>query len=129
MVEGRRSKVKGHRQRNLVVHTDPRNVVFNRVVAKLSTFDLRPSTAWLGYLNERVPMAIPRNIIEAARRYVRQHYPDMDGMRCTGEEAATGRYIVTARRHQATEDGRSIERIVRVTLDEGGKVLRASSSK
>lgn len=74
-------------------------------------------------------MSVPRTIIEAARRYVRERYPEMDGMRCTAQEAAAGRYIVTARRRQATEDGRSIERIVRVTLDEGGKVLRASSSK
>lgn len=74
-------------------------------------------------------MAIPRNVIEAARRYVRQRFPDMEGMRCSGQEAAAGRYIVTARRRQATEDGRSIELIVRVTLDEGGKVLRASASK
>lgn len=75
-------------------------------------------------------MAAPRAIIEAARRYVREHYPDMQGMRCTGEPAPVpGAYIVTARRRQNTQDGRSIERIVRVTLDAAGAVLRVSVSK
>lgn len=75
-------------------------------------------------------MAAPRAIVEAARRYVRQHFPDMQGMRCTGEPAPVeNRYIVTARRTQATADGRTIERVVRVTLDGNGNVLRASASK
>lgn len=75
-------------------------------------------------------MPAPRAVIEAARRYVRQNFPDMEGMRCSGAPApAPNMYIVTARRRQATADGRMIERIVRVTLDAQGKVLRASASK
>jgi hypothetical protein len=75
-------------------------------------------------------MAAPRFIVEAARRYVRERYPDMTGMRCTGEPAPVpGKYIVTARRSRATADGRTIERVVRVTLDDAGKVLRVSASK
>jgi hypothetical protein len=75
-------------------------------------------------------MAAPRYVVEAARRYVRERFPDMQGMRCSGEPApAPGKYIVTARRQQQTRDGRSIERIVRVTIDSNGNVLRASTSK
>ncbi len=75
-------------------------------------------------------MPAPRAIIEAARRYVRTNFPDMAGMRCTGETAPVpGKYIVTARRKQPTADGNTIERIIRVTLDEQGNVLRASASK
>ena len=75
-------------------------------------------------------MAAPRSIVEAARRYVRTHFPDMQGMRCTGEPAPiAGKYIVTARRSQPTADGRTIERIIRVTLDADGNVLRTSASK
>lgn len=75
-------------------------------------------------------MAAPRSIVEAARRYVRANFSDMQDIRCTGEPAPVpGKYIVTARRRQATADGRSLERIVRVTLDADGKVLRASMSK
>lgn len=75
-------------------------------------------------------MAAPRYVVEAARRYVRERFPEMQGMRCSGEPApAPGKYIVTARRRQQTRDGRSIERIVRVTLDANGKVLRVNTSK
>jgi hypothetical protein len=75
-------------------------------------------------------MAAPRYVVEAARRYVRDRFPEMQGMRCSGEPAPVpGKYIVTARRQQQTRDGRTIERIVRVTLDSDGKVLRASASK
>lgn len=75
-------------------------------------------------------MAAPRSVIEAARRYVRAHFPGMEGMRCSGQPApVAGKYIVTARRQQQTADGRTIERIVRVTVDADGKVLRATASK
>lgn len=75
-------------------------------------------------------MAAPRYVVEAARRYVRDRFPGMEGMRCTGMPAPVpGRYIVTARRRQPTADGRMIERIVRITLDEHGNVLRATTSK
>ena len=75
-------------------------------------------------------MAIPRNLVEAARRAVLERYPDMAGMRCSTEPApAPGKYIVTARRASRTADGRSLERIVRVTLDDSGRVLRLSASK
>lgn len=75
-------------------------------------------------------MAAPRSVVEAARRYVREHFPGMEGMRCSGEPAPTsGTYIVTARRKQQTQDGRSIDRIVRVTINADGKILRASASK
>ena len=75
-------------------------------------------------------MAAPRFIIEAARRYVRAHFPEMQGMRCSGMAApAADHYIVTARRTQPTADGRTIERVVRITLDAQGNVLRASVSK
>ena len=75
-------------------------------------------------------MAAPRTVVEAARRYVREHFPDMQGMRCQGEPGPIAdRYLVTARRKQATADGRTIERIVRVTLDGQGNVLKASASK
>ncbi|WP_026369645.1 hypothetical protein [Kallotenue papyrolyticum] len=75
-------------------------------------------------------MAAPRAIVEAARRYVRQHFPEMQGMRCSGQPAPVpGRYIVTARRRQPTADGRQIERVVRVTLDAQGNVLRVVAAK
>lgn len=75
-------------------------------------------------------MAAPRAVVEAARRYVRQHFPEMQGMKCSGMPApVAGTYIVTARRQHTTQDGRTIERIVRVTLDERGSVLRATTSK
>ncbi len=75
-------------------------------------------------------MAAPRNVVEAARRAVLQRFPDMAGMRCSAEPAPVpGKYIVTARRGGATSDGRTIQRIVRVTVDEGGRVLRLSASK
>lgn len=75
-------------------------------------------------------MAAPRYIIEAARRYVRVHFLDMQGMRYSGAPApATKRYIVTARRCQATADGQTIERVERVTLDAQYVALRASASK
>lgn len=75
-------------------------------------------------------MAVPRGVIEAARRAVLQRYPDMAGMRCSGEAApAAGKYIVTAKRSAATSDGRSIQRIIRVTVDDQGQILRLSASK
>jgi hypothetical protein len=75
-------------------------------------------------------MAVPRNLVEAAKRAVLERYPDMAGMRCSAEAApAPGKYIVTARCRTATSDGRSLERIVRVTLDDSGRVLRLSASK
>ncbi|HEX6292437.1 MAG TPA: hypothetical protein VFZ66_24845 [Herpetosiphonaceae bacterium] len=75
-------------------------------------------------------MAAPRAVVEAARRYVRERFPEMQGMRCSGAPSpVAGKYIVTARRTQVTQDGRTIERIVRVTLDADGNVLRATASK
>ncbi len=75
-------------------------------------------------------MAAPRSVVEAARRYVREHFPDMQGMRCSGEPAPVAdTFIVTARRQQPTADGRMIERIVRVTLNAEGKVLSTKVSK
>ena len=75
-------------------------------------------------------MAAPRYLIEAARRAVLEKFPDMAGMRCSGEPApAAGKYIVTARRAARTSDGRSLQRIVRVTVDDSGNVLRVSTSK
>ncbi len=75
-------------------------------------------------------MAAPRNVVEAARRAILQRFPDMAGMSCSSEAApASGKYIVTARRTMATKDGRSIQRVVRVTVDDSGRVLRVSASK
>ncbi len=75
-------------------------------------------------------MAAPRSVVEAARRYVRDHFPDMQGMRCSGESAPVDNtFIVTARRPQPTADGKTIERIVRVTLNADGKVLSVKTSK
>ncbi len=75
-------------------------------------------------------MATPRHVVEAARRAVLERYPDMAGMRCTAESAPSpGKYIVTATRSASTSDGRSLQRIVRVTLDASGRVLRLSTSK
>ncbi len=75
-------------------------------------------------------MAVPRNLVEAARRAVLQRFPDMAGMRCSGEPApVAGKYIVTARRATATKDGRWLQRGVGVTLDDQGRVLRLSASK
>ncbi len=75
-------------------------------------------------------MAAPRNVVEAARRAILQRFPDMAGMRCSGEQApAAGKYIITAKRRAATADGRSIQRIVRATVDDRGQVLRISASK
>ena len=75
-------------------------------------------------------MAAPRSVVEAARRYVREQFPDMQGMRCSGEAAPIANtFIVTARRQQPTADGRTIERIVRVTLNADGKVLNVKASK
>jgi hypothetical protein len=75
-------------------------------------------------------MAIPRSLVESARRAVLQKFPEMAGMRCSGEAApAPGKYIVTARRTMPTKDGRALQRVVRVTLDSTGRVLRLSASK
>jgi hypothetical protein len=75
-------------------------------------------------------MAAPHNVIESARKAVLQKFPDMAGMSCSSEAAPVGgKYIVTARRTMATKDGRSIQRVVRVTVDDSGRVLRVSASK
>jgi hypothetical protein len=75
-------------------------------------------------------MGAPRNVVEAAKRAVLDRYPDMAGMKCTSEATpAAGKYIVTARRDMRTADGRVLPRIVRVTVDDSGHVLRISSSK
>ncbi len=75
-------------------------------------------------------MAGPRNLVETARRAILQRYPDMDGMRCSTEQApVAGRYIVTAQKMARTADGRALQRIVRVTLDDAGHILKLSSSK
>lgn len=75
-------------------------------------------------------MAVPRNVIAAARRAVLERYPDMSGMRCSGQPAPDGeKYIVTAQRSARTADGRSLQKIVHVTVDKDGRVLRVSGSK
>ncbi len=75
-------------------------------------------------------MAVPRDLIETARRAVLERFPEMAGMRCTAEPAPVpGKYIVTARRTMATNDGRSLQRVVHVILDDQGRVLRLSASK
>jgi hypothetical protein len=75
-------------------------------------------------------MGAPRNVVEAARRAILERFPDMAGMSCSSEAApAAGKYIVTARRNARTADGRTLERVVRATVDEQGRVLRVSTSK
>lgn len=75
-------------------------------------------------------MGAPRNVIEAARRAVLDRDPNMSGMRCSGEAApGAGKYIVTAQKSTRTADGRTMDRIFRVTVDEDGHVLRISASK
>ncbi len=75
-------------------------------------------------------MGAPRNVVEAARRAVIQRFPDMAGMRCSSEAAPVpGKYIVTARSSASTSDGKKLQRIVRVTVDDRGQVLRLSTSK
>jgi hypothetical protein len=75
-------------------------------------------------------MAAPRNVMAAARRAILERYPDMGGMRCSGQPAPDGeRYIVTAQRSARTADGRSTQKVVHVTVDKDGKVLRISGSK
>ena len=81
-------------------------------------------------IEEGAGMGAPRSVIEAAKRAVLERYPEMAGMSCSGEAApAAGKYIVTARRDVRTADGRSLPRIVRVTVDDSGRVLRLSASK
>lgn len=75
-------------------------------------------------------MGVPRNVVEAARQAVLERFPDMAGMSCSGEPApAAGKYLVTARHTSRTTDGRSVARVVRVTVDESGRVVRISASK
>jgi hypothetical protein len=75
-------------------------------------------------------MSVPGAIIQAARRAILQQFPDMDGMSLTGMPApVAGKYIVTAEKAVGTADGRSLRRIVRVTVDEDGTVLKISASK
>ena len=79
---------------------------------------------------EVTTMTVRRNVIEAAKKAVLERYPDMAGMRCSAEPApVAGKYIVTARRATSTADGRSLQRIIRVTVDDSGRILRLSASK
>lgn len=89
-----------------------------------------PSRILRNNIKEGASMGAPRNVIEAAKRAVLERYPEMAGMSCSGEPApAAGKYIVTARRDVHTADGHSLPRIIRVTVDDGGRVLRVSASK
>ncbi len=75
-------------------------------------------------------MAAPRKVIAAARQAVLERYPEMSGMRCSGQSAPDGeKYIVTAQRAIRTADGQTLQRIVHVTVDQEGRILRVSSSK
>ncbi len=75
-------------------------------------------------------MAAPRNVIAAARRAVLERYPEMSGMRCSGTSAPDGeKYIVTAQTSLRTADGHALRKVVHVTVDKDGHVLRISASK
>lgn len=75
-------------------------------------------------------MAAPRNVVAAARQAVLERFPEMSGMRCSGQAAPDGdNYIVTAQRAVRTADGKSLQRVVHVTVSKEGQVLRVSSSK
>ena len=88
-------------------------------------------------------MSLSSSQLETITRQVYRQYPDLQGSRpsvqrqSVGAEAKSGRsvagaktrYVVTYRSSGRAADGRTIQRIVRATTDENGRVLKMSTSK
>lgn len=64
-----------------------------------------------------------------AKEYVRQHFPEMRETEPTASEPAPGITVFSFRKTFETPDGARLSQTVRVTLDQDGKVIKATSSK
>jgi len=68
--------------------------------------------------------------IEKISRKVRRQFPEMEGVQPTVRQSGnTEQFILTYKGKAELPGGRSIPRIVRVTADDRGHVLRMSTSK
>ena len=96
---------------------------------------------------EELTMAdIKNRCVSRAKRLVRDKFPEMAGVepslekkravskgigrRSSGpDRASTGHYVVTFEKDVSLPGGGSLKRMVRVTVDETGEVVKLTSSK
>jgi hypothetical protein len=72
--------------------------------------------------------------IDSVSKQVRRTYPEMDGCapsvkRQPSPADGTETFLLTYRGRASLPGGKSLNRIVRVVTDSGGRILRISSSK
>lgn len=66
------------------------------------------------------------------RKYVREHFPDMGGVRpsvSSGKSGGKLRHRFTYRRGLQASGGQSLKQIVHLTADEDGNVVKVSVSR
>jgi len=77
-------------------------------------------------------MKMDKKLIEKVSRKVASSFPEMKGVRprVKREKTASGlRYRLTYKGSAELPGGRTMKRITHVLVDEGGKILRMSTSK
>jgi hypothetical protein len=74
---------------------------------------------------------LPSTVLEAVRRYMAQHWPDLAGANptITRRDQPSVAYTLTYRASMSAADGQTISRTVRLTVDAQGKVLKSVSPK
>ncbi len=65
----------------------------------------------------------------SAKDHVRRHFPELAGAEPKSSQSAPGVTVFTFRKPFTTADGASLPLVVRVTVADDGRVLKAVSSR
>jgi len=72
------------------------------------------------------------NILEAVSKEVYKRFPAVSGSRPKVQNSAKsgeGNHVLVYRSNATTSDGKKISQIIRVTINDRGKILKISSSR
>lgn len=86
---------------------------------------------------------INKRCVSKAKKIVREKFPEMSGVEPAvgrrrsvskgagprGNVSRSGHYVLTFEKEITLPGGRSLKRLVRVTMDESGEVVKLTSSK
>jgi hypothetical protein len=64
-----------------------------------------------------------------ARDYLRRHFPEMEGAELATGQASDMVTVYTFRKSFTTPDGVRLARLVRISIDQEGKVVKVVTSK
>lgn len=70
-----------------------------------------------------------KKYVQVAKQYVRDHFPEIGGIEPTVSSATKEVTLYTFRKALKTSDGATISKLVRISINQEGKIIKVNVSK